>query len=87
MISKKEDFFLDLKKNVSREIKIAKEVGIFLKETEKKENSTNKKEIEIQMNSLKKEFMEAGKSVIETLENWDSVLTATDAGYKIANAA
>ncbi len=68
MISKKEDFFLDLKKNVSREIKIAKEVGIFLKETEKKENSTNKKEIEIQMNSLKKEFMEAGKSVIETLE-------------------
>ena len=43
MLTKKKDFFLDLKSNISREIKMVKEINVFSKEMEKKENSENKK--------------------------------------------
>ena len=68
MISKKDDFFLDLKNNISREIKIAREIGVFFRELEKKENSENKKEIESQIKNLKVGILEINENIAGILE-------------------
>ena len=68
MISKSGDFFLDLKNNISREIKIAREMNVFSMEIEKKENSANRKNIESQIKNLKAEIKEINKNIVETLD-------------------
>ncbi len=67
MLSKKDDFFLDLKNNISKETKIAKEIVIFLKELDKKENYEDKKIIDGQLKSLKKEMMKINDNIILSL--------------------
>ncbi len=67
MLSKKEDFFLDLKNNISKETNISKEIVIFLRELGKKENYEDKKIIEEQLKSLKKEMMKINENIILSL--------------------
>ncbi|MEK6760691.1 MAG: type II secretion system F family protein [Nanoarchaeota archaeon] len=67
MLSKPEDIFLDLKKNISREMKIAREIMVFSDEIEKAENSNEKKEIVDELNSLKKEIKKTGDNVSKLL--------------------
>jgi hypothetical protein len=67
MLSKKDDYFLDLKNNISKEAKIAKEIAIFLRELEKKENSDDRKMIEWQLKSLKKEMIKINDNIILSL--------------------
>ena len=66
-LAKKEDFFLDLKGNVSKEIKIVKEMNVFAKDLEKKENLENRKEINEEMKALKKELKKIDEEIKEKL--------------------
>ncbi|MEK6842519.1 MAG: type II secretion system F family protein [Nanoarchaeota archaeon] len=69
MLTKKKDFFLDLKSNISREIKMAKEINVFSKEMEKKENSENKKIINEEIKTLKKELEKINEEITEKLNS------------------
>ena len=62
------DFFLELKKDISREAKIAREIGIFSKEIEKKSNSErDKKSVSEEIKNLKKELKKNSDGVLEKL--------------------
>lgn len=67
MLSKSGEFFLELKKEISRETKIAKELIIFSEEIEKAENSDEKKEIMQELKSLKSEIAKSNNNIIKLL--------------------
>jgi len=67
MLSKIDDFFLELKKNISREMKIAREIMVFSEEIEKSRDSEEKKEILRELNFLKAEMKKAGDNVPKLL--------------------
>ncbi|HJZ18906.1 MAG TPA: type II secretion system F family protein [Candidatus Nanoarchaeia archaeon] len=69
MLSKKDDFFLDLKNSISKEIKTARELGIFLKELAKRDNVEEKREIQEEIKSLKEELRKANDKIPGILEN------------------
>ncbi|MBI2043208.1 type II secretion system F family protein [Candidatus Pacearchaeota archaeon] len=67
MLNKKEDFFLDFKRDISKEVRMVKEINVFSKEMGKKSNSGDKKEIEEQIKTLKKEMKKVGDGIVKKL--------------------
>ena len=67
MLSKVDDSFLELKKNISRERKIAKEMIVFSEEMEKAENSGEKKEITRGLKTLKSEIEKTSDGILSLL--------------------
>ena len=67
MLSKKEDFFLDFKKDIAREIKMVKELNVFLKEFENKKNFKDRQAIDENVRHLKNSVEEVSQQMIENL--------------------
>ena len=72
MLSKKEDFFLDLKKDIAREIKMIRELNVFLKEFDNKKNIRDRQAIDENVRHLKSSIEEVCQQMIENL-SWISV--------------
>ncbi len=67
MLSKSDDLFLELKKEISREMKIARELIVFAEEMEKAEDSDEKKEILQELKSLKGEIGKSNNNILKLL--------------------
>lgn len=69
MISKKKDSFLELKRVISKETKIAKEIGSLYSDLGKKHNSNEKNSIEEHIKSLKNALREANNEIPNILRD------------------
>ncbi|MEK6760440.1 MAG: type II secretion system F family protein [Nanoarchaeota archaeon] len=67
MLSKTDDFFLELKKNISREMKIIKELVVFAEELDKAEDSDDKKSVMRELKSLKDEVKKTNDGIFTLL--------------------
>ena len=67
MLSKKEDFFLYLKKDIAQEIKMVRELNVFLKEFENKKNFKDRQAIDENVRHLKNSVEEVSRQMIENL--------------------
>lgn len=72
MLSKKEDFFLDLKKDIAKESKISRELAIFVKEITNKKNTKDRHAIDENIRHLKSSLEEVSERIIEKV-SWISM--------------